>query len=260
MTPLDDTTTSCVYEELVPHSFIDLFYKLFVPELKALTVTTSRNANPFVLPALTSLAARSEFPLESLHIVMYISTAPLPVDTLVPLLWDLHTLTSLHWTSSGLNLAGLVEALKSTATDHTILPNLIDISLGFDCYDGLLPAFADMVTSRRASSSRPPTVASLRHFHLEGASPCVDFIEDFEKPPPSLSRASKTANEEALARLEELLTIADSSPPLRGSLDFPHFDQKLALAEQELTVEENFVQLAQVDGENLLHYNNDELA
>jgi hypothetical protein len=180
------------FDGIVPHSFIDLFDKLLVPELKSLTLTTSQDADPFVLPALTSLAARSEFPLESLHIGMCDpnSSAPFPVDRFVGFLRDLLTLTSLHWNSTGMELPGLVEALIYTANDHTLLPNLFDISLDFDGYDTvrnavqfinyssdddvifqLLPAFVDMVLSRRSSNRQCLAVTSLRHFHLRTVVP-----------------------------------------------------------------------------------------
>ncbi|KAF7342610.1 F-box domain-containing protein [Mycena sanguinolenta] len=265
------------FDGIVPHSFIDLFDKLLVPALKSLTMATSRDAHAFVLPALTSLAARSEFLLKSLHIRMWtanhISSVVFPMDTVVGFLRDVPTLSSLHWSSSGLKLSGLVEALTYVAADHPLLPNLVDISLEFDGYDGLLPAFADMVTSRRASNTQPSTAASLRHFHLKAAVPyATHSVSDAGRGRgrgriftgnnsrgPTVPHQIKTANEEAFARLEKLLTIADTNTPLRGSLDFQHFDQKLVLAEQEPAVQENFIQLAQVDGENFLHCN-DELA
>ncbi|KAJ7259171.1 hypothetical protein B0H12DRAFT_428840 [Mycena haematopus] len=236
------------YDGITPHSFIHLFDKLLVPELKSLTMTTSKDADPFVLPALTSLAARSKFPLESLHIRMYggSSFAPSPVDTLVGFLRDHPTLTSLHWNSTGMKLPGLVEALTCTATDHTLLPDLIDISLDFDGYDALLPAFVDMVSSRRPPNCQSLSGTSVRHFHLKTV---VLHI-----PHPV---SSKIANEAALARLVDLLTVNGNELALQGTLDFQHAEQKLMLLERQTAVREDFFELAQVDGENHLYCDDD---
>ncbi|KAF8179400.1 hypothetical protein K438DRAFT_1977452 [Mycena galopus ATCC 62051] len=241
------------FDGIVPHSFIDAFDKLSVPELKSLMVTTSKDANTFVLPALTNLTARWRFPLESLHITMFeASSAALPVDTLVGLLRGFPTLTSFHWNTDGGNLPGLVESLTCSVGDDALLPNLIDISLELNSYDGLLPAFADMVTSRRLSNSQSLVIASLQRFHLKAA---VAYVQDFEQNEEELSSVSKTSNEEALRRLEES-TVANSDTSLHGSLDFRHSDQKLALNERETSVEQ-MLEMPQVDGDNFLYYDDD---
>ncbi|KAJ6447761.1 hypothetical protein C8R45DRAFT_1047354 [Mycena sanguinolenta] len=263
------------YDGIAPHSFIHLFDILLVPELKSLTMTTSKDADLFVLPALTSLAARSEFPLESLHIRMCdpSSSAPSPVDTFVGFLRDFPTLTSLHWHSAGMKLPGLVEALTHTATNYTLLPDLIDISLAFDGYDALLPAFVDMVSSRRLSNRQSLTATSLRYFHLKTVVPHIAHSVSSASRGHGRGRARvfapnnargptipipiKTANEAALARLEELLTVNSNEPALRGTLDFQHADQKLVLLERETAVREDGFELAQVDGENYLYCDDD---
>ncbi|KAJ6470343.1 hypothetical protein C8R45DRAFT_1165906 [Mycena sanguinolenta] len=247
---------------IIPHSFIDLFDKLHAPALRFLTITTSKDADAFVLPALTSFAAHSKCSLESLHVSMGAFRSPVSssMDTLATLLRDLPTLTSLHW--RGADLPGLTEALIcATGDDRALLPKLVDISLVLNSYDGLLPGFVEMIRSRRVSlNSQPPTVAVLRQFHLQGANLYVEDFDDYadndeyvEKPPPSLSSSSNTANEDALTRLEELLVNADPQCSLRGLVDFQHFDQKLTLLARDIVVRQKHRQLAHVDGEIFLH-------
>ncbi|KAJ6470334.1 hypothetical protein C8R45DRAFT_422722 [Mycena sanguinolenta] len=246
---------------IIPHSFIDLFDKLHAPALKFLTITTSEDADAFVLPALTSLAAHSKCSLESLHIGMGAFRSPVSssMDTLATLLRDLPTLTSLHW--RGADLPGLTEALiRTTGDDRALLPKLVDISLVLNSYDGLLPGFVEMIRSRRVSlNSHPPTVAVLRQFHLQGANPYVEDLDDdadddeYVEKPPQLSPTSKTANEDALTRLEELLANANLQCSLRGLVDFRHFDQKLTLTARDIVVPQKHRQLAHVDGDIHLH-------
>jgi hypothetical protein len=124
---------------IVPHSFIDLFNKLRVPALKSLTLTVDKHINPYVLPALTGLAGRSGFSLESLHIELCspIPSALSPEGTIAFLREQL-SLNSLHWHSYGRDLSELVEALRYIGIDsETLLPNLVDISLGLNSYEGV---------------------------------------------------------------------------------------------------------------------------
>ncbi|KAJ6456872.1 hypothetical protein C8R45DRAFT_1184940 [Mycena sanguinolenta] len=243
------------FEGIAPDSFIDLCDKLFVPLLKSLTITTGENANPFVLPALTSLTARCEFPLESLHIWSFVPLRASPVDTLVGLLRDLPTLTSLHWLTSWSDVPGLVEALTYTADGgHTLLPDLVDISLELNSYDGLLPAFADMVTSRLASTSSSLTVTSLRQFNLKTTLYGMNLEQDVEEKGPFLISASKTANEDALSCLDELLK---TNTVLRGSLQFQHLDQRLTLAERSPSVHRGILRMQRLDGDNFLYCDDD---
>ncbi|KAJ6456887.1 hypothetical protein C8R45DRAFT_1081998 [Mycena sanguinolenta] len=243
------------FEGIAPDSFIDLCDKLFVPLLKSFTITTGENANPFVLPALASLTARCKFPLESLHICSFVPLRASPVDTLVRLLRDLPTLTSLHWLTSWSDVPGLVEALTYTVDGgHTLLPDLVDISLEFNSYDGLLPAFADMVTSRLASTYSSPTVTSLRQFNLKTTLYGMNFEQDVEEKRPYLISASKTANEDALSCLDELLK---TNTVLRGSLQFQHLDQRLTLAERNSSVHRGILRMQRLDGDNLLYCDDD---
>ncbi|KAF7335210.1 F-box domain-containing protein [Mycena sanguinolenta] len=207
------------FPRIIPHSFIDLFDKLFIPALRFLTIKTSRGADALVLPAFTSLAARCQFALESLHIRI------------------------LHWDANGAGFPGLVEALTCTA-EAGLLPNLVDISVGVNSYDGLLPAFADMVTSRRASSN-----VAIHDFALNAHTFIENFAENvdvWDTITPSLNSSSKAANEYALSRLEKPINAA-SNTGLRGSVEFEHFDQRLAFGADVETV---VLQVAQVDHDN----------
>lgn len=111
-----------------------------------------------------------------------------------------------------------------------------------------------MVASRRVSDSQSNTVTSLGRFHLKAWDPVSDDFDEFGEPVPvpSLNRDSKTANEHALRRLEELTRNG-----LRGSLEFRHLDQALELVEPETTVPEDFLELSQVSGDNFLHCDDD---
>ncbi|KAJ7931695.1 hypothetical protein B0H13DRAFT_1857673 [Mycena leptocephala] len=213
---------------IVPHSFIDLFDKLRVPALKSLTLTVDKHINPYVLPALTGLAGRSGFSLEFLHIELCspIPTALSPEST-IAFLREQVSLNSLHWHSYGRDLSELVEALRYIGIDsETLLPNLVDISLGLNSYKGLLPAFTDMVASRRVVKSPSQTIAQLRSFHLKAFIPYRESNDtaysDDPPPRPLLADEIKDANEKASRRLLDL-----AKQGLRGSLDFQHFDQAL---------------------------------
>ncbi|KAJ7823813.1 hypothetical protein B0H14DRAFT_3145925 [Mycena olivaceomarginata] len=243
------------YDGIVPHSFIDLFDKLSVPALKSLKLTIGKDASAFVLPALTSLVARCAVALESLHcsIGMWcpISPAASSADAIVGLLRESPSLISFHWGSDGCDLPDLVEALTHTDGDRTrILPKLVDISLRLDSYEGILPGFADMVASRRISDSQSQTPTSLRRFSLKAYRdfPLSDYddVDHFELP--SLSSDSRTANDDALRRLEEFTRNG-----LSGSVDFRHFDQTLKLVDAKAAVRQGWVTLSKVSGDNSLY-------
>ncbi|KAJ7281761.1 hypothetical protein C8J57DRAFT_1298478 [Mycena rebaudengoi] len=164
------------------------------------------------------------------------------------------SINSLYWESHNCDLPEVVEALTYTGLgSETLLPNLIDISLGLNSYEGLLPAFADMVASRRVSESPPRAIALLRSFHLKAYIPYresdnfPDFEDSEEDPPPqpSLSDEVKDANEKASRRL---LDLCEQGLP--GSLDFQHLDQALQFTEPH-AVEEAFVE-ASTNSESLL--------
>ncbi|KAJ7631792.1 hypothetical protein B0H17DRAFT_1150146 [Mycena rosella] len=219
------------------HSLVNLFAPLLVPALKDFKL--SADANTHVLPALTDLTRRSGFSLESLHINLW-SSIPATVSAAgtIAMLRELPSLTSLHWESHDDDFPELTEALTQS---DTLLPNLVDISLGLNSYEGLLPAFAEMIASRRAG-----TVSLLRSFHLKAYVPYrEDLNGDFESPPP-LSDDIKEANEGAFRRLKEL---TQEGP--RGSVDFQHSNQTLQLIEPKDAVKENFVEASQGSGENL---------
>ncbi|KAJ7909624.1 hypothetical protein B0H13DRAFT_2491377 [Mycena leptocephala] len=232
---------------IVTHSFIDLFHKLRVPALKSLKLTVDKHVNPYVLPVLTGFAGRSGFSLESLHIKLCspIPTALSPAGT-IAFLREQMALKSLHWHSYDCDLPELVEALTSIGSDsETLLPNLVDISLGLNSYEGPLLAFTNMVASRQAVSR---TIALLHSFHLRVFMPYPEsYDHDSDDPPPLLDDEIKDANEKASRRLLDL-----SKQGLRGSLDFRHFDQALKFTEPEYgTNAKHFVEMSQASGENL---------
>jgi hypothetical protein len=124
---------------IVPHSFIDLFDKLRVPTLKSLTLCGDKHVNPYILPGLTGLADRSGFSLESLHIELRSSNPiALSAEGTIAFLREQASLKSLHWHSHDCDLSELVEALTYIGIDsETLLPNLVDISLGLNSYEGV---------------------------------------------------------------------------------------------------------------------------
>ncbi|KAJ6474830.1 hypothetical protein C8R45DRAFT_1010663 [Mycena sanguinolenta] len=233
----------------IPHCFIDVFDKLFAPALKSLTVKIDPSSDTVFLPALTSLAARCQFPLESLHISM----PDISTDTLIDLLSRLPTLTFFHWDVNGTGLPGVLEALTFAGGRHTLLPNLVDISLLVGSYDGLLPAFADMVMSRRASKcDESSTVTSLRHFQLHcSVDSCIEGTT-------LLSSPSQAAKQDAFSRLKDL-TVADNNTRFRGLLRSRHLDQELEPAKlgSELTPGWKGFQVPRLDGDNFLYCDDD---
>ncbi|KAF8179395.1 hypothetical protein K438DRAFT_2177461, partial [Mycena galopus ATCC 62051] len=88
-----------------------------------------------------------------------------------------------------MKLPGLVEALTYTATDHTLLPNLVDIPLEFGGYGALLPAFMDMSAVPGEETDMDVGVFAQNNAHG-----------------PTIPVLIKTANEATLARLRPRLT------------------------------------------------------
>ncbi|KAJ7346057.1 hypothetical protein DFH08DRAFT_809896 [Mycena albidolilacea] len=115
----------------------------------------------------------------------------------------------------------------------------------------ILPGFTDMVASRRILDSQSQTLTSLRRFSLKAYRdfPWSDYddIDHFELP--SLSSDSRTANDDALRRLEQF-----TGNGLSGSVDFRHFDQTLKLVDAKAAVPQGWVTLSKVSGENSLYY------
>ncbi|KAJ7439035.1 hypothetical protein B0H11DRAFT_2103114 [Mycena galericulata] len=215
---------------IVPHSFIDLFDKLRAPALKSLGLTVDKHVNPYVLPALTGLASRSGFALESLRIAMSSPTpTALSSEGTIAFLREQVSLKSLHLHLHNCDLPELLEALTYSGLDsETLLSNLVDISIALNSYEGLLPAFADMAASRQAAKSLSQSIAALRSFHLKGIIPYREPDDNsyYSAPEPLLGDEIKEANEKASCRLLDL-----AKQCLSGSLDFQHFDQTLKFTE-----------------------------
>jgi hypothetical protein len=73
-----------------------------------------------------------------------------------------------------------------------------------------------------------------------------DDVDHFELP--SLSSDSRTANDDALRRLEGFTRNG-----LSGSVDFRHFDQTLKLVDAKAAVRQGEVTLSKVSGDNSLY-------
>ncbi|KAJ6522882.1 hypothetical protein B0H19DRAFT_1244334 [Mycena capillaripes] len=237
---------------IIPYSFVDLFDKLRVPALKSLRLAVDEHVNPYVLPALTGLAGRSGFSLDSLHIELAspIRAAVLPEIT-IAFLREQVSLKSLHWHSENYDLLEFVEALTHIGIGkEALLPNLEDISLGINSYEGLLPPFTDMVASRQAAESLPQTIVPLRSFDLKAymqyyyePDDGADSDGDCPEPWPS-DDESKDANEKASRRLLDF-----AKKGLGGSFDFRHWDQALKFTEPKWCKTTTF---GQTSGENLI--------